>query len=222
MNRNILAALALSAMATPLAATATPITYGFTGQVIQTDGSYSNVPSGATVTGTFTIDYDNAFAPFTSGTVGTDAGWTVYGGSDAVFSSNIQVGGITYATASAAAFGGQSYVTGGFQDGIGYQFLAQESFGISDTVTAYSGLQIIDGIPTYTAGGQPTLSATNPDAVGFFGNFDSSTGASSDVDFEITSATPAPVPVPAAVWLLLSGLGSVGLMSGRRRVHPAS
>ncbi len=42
-----------------------------------------------------------------------------------------------------------------------------------------------------------------------------------DVTFTLGNSLPAPIPVPAAAWLMLSGLGGL-FMAGRRRFSPAN
>jgi hypothetical protein len=227
----------------PQMAQAVPVTFDFTGVVTYVTGLdpatgltgtlYSSVPIGATVTGTYTIDFGNAVSFESSGTPGVGSNWNAdaFGGSGysipipsgLVFYSTAQVLGtdVSYATAPVGTGTYDTYSSidpnvNGNTNVYRVGETALTSVGSMGPNGTESQFQLEGGAgPVFDSQGLPVLSSSAENPFGVFGTFVN--GTRNDVEFTITSLVPAPIPIPASAWLLISGLGGLGIF-GRTRM----
>jgi PEP-CTERM motif-containing protein len=223
--------VACTALAAPIAAHAGTITYDFTGTVDSATGVYSG--AGSIITGSFTLDFSAANPSQSGGTVGSSTGtWSAlaYGGGAydlatpgaLVFASSLSSGAVSYGPPGApSSNGSDSFIVGGVQ-GSGYYWQSGDvefSSPATDSYT-YSEVQLLGGSEGIAASapfgsnGLPLLgNASSQD--NYLQEF-SGTAMIGSLDYTITSLTPAPVPLPATAWLLLSALGGFGWLVRRR------
>lgn len=107
-------------------ASASPVTYDFTGYTTTVTGSFDSL-EGATVSGSFIIDFDAAIASQSSGTPGSSASWEskASGGVNQslplppalVFSESVTLNGQTHTSAPMSPFFSASSVSGETSDG---------------------------------------------------------------------------------------------------------
>ena len=204
------------------------VTYDFVG-VVTKDSGFSGVADGATVTGTYIINFANADPAQSSGLVGSQtANWVAenYGGSaygttppglaEYVMSSTVHIGSFSYVT-TPSTYENLSVVEGGVVSPPTSDYIQGEelSYSSANTFTGSSFYFQATGTAglVWTSSGQPIPSSSNFDS-GEIYNFNNGTGQS--ISYNITSFVPAPVPLPAAAWLMLSGLAGLGA-AGRRR-----
>jgi hypothetical protein len=225
-------------MVAPVVVSAAEVTYDFTATVISTAGSYSSIGDGTGLTGTYTFNLSNAVPGQGYGTVGSaSAGWEAqvgYGyspapapGTGAVFSSTLQVAGFpgfNYASLAPSSNNGGISTVGGEPIFESYAYAAGEEtyptgFGPSGT-----GSSITIEAP-YSSGGLPPALALSNNYVDDIGEIYSGNHVNY-VEYRLTSLTPAPVPLPAAVWLFISGLAGIGAFRRstltRTRCEPTS
>jgi hypothetical protein len=247
VGTNKLALLVAAALlAGPLVASADTITYDFTG-VVTGAGFLptpydSPVAAGTTVAGTYTFNYALGT---TSGVIGSASSWSVESSGGPVdgntplgvypFTSTVTLStGYTYSTNISGTLTNQSGVNGYVNSSGGGTFSAGESdllsynangglgttigsgFQISTPASASAGLPwSSNGLPVFTNAtgtGELYYTVENPaESPGFSEN---------ELVYEITSITPqgaSPVPLPAAAWLMLSGLGGLGALARKKR-----
>jgi hypothetical protein len=206
----------------PVAAQASALAYSFTGAVTNQSGIYSGIANGTSVSGTFTLDYALANPAQSAGVVGSSS-WHLTANSGAyngttpsalVLSTTLHVGSLTYSTSALDPYLDQSTVIGANGD-----FIASESVRSSGVAGTGSSIYLFASGANYAyaADGLPTLLGTGGTAsITTYGS-----AGDSILNFSIASLTPAPVPLPAAAWLLISGigaLGAIGRKSGLRGV----
>jgi hypothetical protein len=211
----------------PLAANAASITYDFTGTTVYAGtGVYSSVAAGQQITGSLTFDLAEAIPTDASGTVGsTTTSWVVgqEGGTlespasplipsgAPIFAYTASVGESALSTPPPGAYYSNSEV-GGASNG--------QNFYADNTQLAAAGqgpevdLNITNPTGAYNPNGLPLLAgATSATGIiqsdSWNGGLQNVTETTlGDVEFNITSLTP--VPLPAATWLMLSGLCGLG------------
>jgi len=219
MNSKTLAWLGTAALvAAPLAAHAASVTYDFTGTVTSSGGIYAQTV-GTTVSGTYTINLANG-----SGTPSLVSSWKDLenNGTNAyVFSDSVSGGTFFYNTPSAGTFSSQSYVENFTSppdeyDGYEGQFTGsgtgvESSFTVNNNGTAAACGS--NGLPlTFTS---PVGGSSD---TGYINDFSGGSKVGT-LSYSITSLTlPSTVPLPAAAWLMFSGLAGLVFVARRRKV----
>jgi hypothetical protein len=228
MRKIVFAFIAIMA-AVPIAANAAAITYDFTGTVTSATGIYSS--AAATVTGSFTIDLANA-DPSVSNSPTTSGLWqeTSYGGSDygrplpsaLVDWSVIDSGGIAYSTppvgpadVASVVLGYTTSTNGPSPPANGYAVIADQE--LATGVITESSFTLIGGTgSSFNSDGLPVFS-NSISAVGELWSGVNGEPVTDELLFDINSMTLAPVPLPSTAWLMLCGLGGLGVLLKKRR-----
>ncbi len=233
-TKKIALLVAAALVAGPLVANATSVTYDFTGSVTSATGIYASADT--TVTGTYTINVAAGISSQNQGTVGsTTNGWNVqaYGGPQfgstpipiaLVFGSTITSGSINYGSASPSSVGSNSNIEGYTGSGASSPntYYAQDSEYSSSTSNSYtsSAFTLVGGYGAnapFDANGLPVF-AQSFSNVGILQST-ASNFSNGVLKYNITSFTLAPVPLPAAAWLLLSGVGGLGAFARKKRTN---
>jgi hypothetical protein len=224
--------LSLLPCCVPLAVQAAPVTYAFSGTVINATGIYAT--AGSTISGTYTIDLAAADPAASAGVLGstTDTwirrylGGMEYGTplpSGLVFSSTLTSGGVTYATPPIGGIGLETFVRGLGTPPTTYEAYHRQTTIAGNYVTSIFDLTAAPGSAiVFDAAGLPLLG----NAISATGQLLSVDGGTFNgvLDYTITtlSVSESPVPLPAAAWLMLSGVGGLGALSIRRTHRFAS
>jgi hypothetical protein len=203
---------------------AAPVTYQFDGTVFSASGIYSSEAVGAAVTGTYTIDFENAVASQGIGIIGSTASnWTAQAQSGSayangllsqplVFSSTLQGGAVSYSTTSVGSndYANNSFITGGPSNWEAYELVALTS-GNNYTTSQV----VLDGANyPYSSTGLP-----NFDGATAVGSIEADVnGSISLLAYKVTTLNElSTVPLPSAAWFMISGLAGI-LVWARRKV----
>jgi len=220
MKRAFVAAVAL-ALGSP-AAFAGSVTYEFTGTVTSSTGSYGSIASGTSVTGTYTINVGNGIAGQSLLPVSLTSNWYSQEQSGSsfslpsngayVFSSTATVGTASYSTSTTpGTYNSTTYVYG-YNGGASYEGFEENYSTATSATESFFNLSNSSGNP-YSSSGLPVFAAATTGS----GEFELISGGATtgSINYNITALTP--VPLPAAAWLLLSGLGGLGLFGRPRK-----
>jgi hypothetical protein len=214
-------------------ASAESVTYDFTGTIEQTAGTFTSIPMGSAVTGSFVFDLAAATPnPPTAlqNPVGSPQGWVLETNpingmtpSSVIYYQSISVNGTTYSS------GPLSSSTSAVIEGLDNNILALEgAISGSDTLlqSSISLAALVGGPDAYLSNGLPNLDAINlggshgfflalgessPSMYASFGYTLTSLDAASPVPPGGAPVFPLPTPLPPGLLLLVSGLGVLAL-----------
>lgn len=220
----------LALFGTPFAVHAQAVTFDFTGVVNSVYGT-TGATDGMPVTGTYTFDFANAnpvqsSPPYLIGSTALNWGVINQGGGIfsppptppvSVFWSTAQVGTLSYSSVAGGPYASSSGISGSVGPPANtYQFYAAEqNYTTSSAAPTGSGLILgnpSQSVPAWTSDGLPVLVSGQGPSDGFFYSGQIAIG------YEVTSLTR--VPEPGNGWLLLMGLGGLGVLARRRHPSP--
>ncbi len=221
---------AVTLAALPLVSHATVLNFSFGGTVESVnDGANANLPGGlgpysvgTTLSGSFTLD-----TALLTGGAGTSASYA-----GAVDNLSVMIAGNTYTNTGAGTATVNNDDMAGSSAPLRDMFLASFSVtGPSAGGAPVSGFQFsLGGTDAFAAGSlsdvdAPTVAEfqslfandNNDGNTKFLTFFDSVNGGFSDVRFDVDTLDVAPVPLPASAFLLLLGVGGLGVMRRKQR-----
>jgi len=236
-SKNVALFCLISLVGIPLAAPAASITYDFTGTISSVSGTYSAGGNavGSAVTGTFTIDFAAENSLQSSGTIGSmTSAWAseTYGGQNfnnaplptaSVFTMTIDSAGNSYDTGPIGAEGYGSFINGyvaGASNsineyvGVEQQFISADGSYVKTLLNLDGGIGTNAGSFPYDANGLPVFSNAIDSTGEIVTNVAGAGVGGGALEFNIQSITP--VPLPATVWLMLSGVVGLGVLTRRR------
>jgi hypothetical protein len=226
---NACAAVLVCALIVSPAAFSSSVTYDYTGVITSVyDTQNYSIAVGSPVSGTYVFDFANGNPAQSSGTIGS-ANWTVVSQGGAAYSLPTPTSLVFASTAQVSNFGystpppqtgvlSSSYVQSSVQGsansgGPGSTFTASEGFAYSADAYGGSSFSISNPGGAYSVNGLPILAG----ATSATGAVTAAAGGLvTQIEFNITSLTPAPVPIPAAAWLLMSGLGGLAVFARKK------
>jgi hypothetical protein len=222
------AVLVLASLGTGIASAST-LTYTFTGVVTAAEGAFATFDGvsviGDAVTGTYIFNYGAAIPSQSSGTPGSSA-WSSVSDFPGTFPSGGSLSALLVFTSTAQVVGTNiSYAT--FPPSTGYDIGSNAGgnngnlFQATEIANqAGGGTQSTFETDAYDSNGGPVYPTSSP-AGSAFGHFAVTTPASSTMNvlaYDITSISPpSAVPLPASAWLMLSGVIGLGAMARKRR-----
>ncbi len=208
------------------------MTYDFTGTVYEATGTFSSVPVGTEVQGTFSLSLGYAVPGEGLGTVGSaSSSWTLEAVSGTftefglqprtpqplMFTSSFQGGQFSFSTAAPSLFFNRSIVEGMVNSAGGGTYSAESLVSASSqNVYTQSGFDITNksGVP-WSASGLPILAG----GTGSGGILSDANSSLSYLQFKLTSFYPAvpAVPEPPTYLMMFAGIACVGFLAFSRR-----
>ena len=218
-------------------ASAESVTYDFTGTIEQTAGTYTSIPMGSAVTGTFVFDLAAATPnppAALQNPVGSPEGWVLQTNpingmtpSSVIYYQSISVNGTTYSS------GPMSSSTRASIEALDNNMLALDGAVSGSDIYLQSSISLaalVGGPDAYLSNGLPNLDAINlsgshgfflslgessPSLYASFGYTLTSLDAASPVPAGGAPVYPLPTPLPPGLLLLVSGLGVLALWRWR-------